>query len=84
MERYAPKLLRPKDLVMVEVYIAHYQVQDEDDKNKASSSTSKYKAKSPGWENWRAHLELKAISLIATAPKEQNKISEDDTTELTI
>ena len=76
MERYAPDLLRPKDLIMAEVNISRYKIMDNDKKDNAQS-TSKVKAKSQNWEKWRAHFELKAVSLIAKAPKEE--IDEDDT-----
>jgi hypothetical protein len=80
MDYYAPNLLNPKDLVMVEVIIARYKIFDNDEKEKVQT-TSKFKAKSPHWEKWRAHFELKCVSLIAKAPKEE---AEDETSDLII
>lgn len=68
MELYAPELLQTKDLVMIEVSISRFRIQEEDDKPKASSSATKYKSKSLQWEKWRAHLELRTVSLISKAP----------------
>ena len=80
MEHYAPNLLCPKDLVMVEVMISRYKIFDNNEKDNAQS-TSKIKAKSHNWEKWRAHFELRAVSLISKAPKEK---PEDNSTDLTI
>jgi hypothetical protein len=51
MEVYVLKLLKPKDLVMMEVYIACHHILGGDEKNIASSSTSKFKPKSHMWTN---------------------------------
>jgi len=67
MEHYAPDLL-------------HYKIFDNNEKENAQS-TSKIKAKSHNWEKWRAHFELRAVSLISKAPKEK---PEDNSTDLTI
>ena len=80
MDHYAPDLLHPNDLVMTEVTIARYKVLDNNEKDKAQSS-SKGKVKSQNWEKWRAHFELKSVSLIAKAPKVE---TDDETTDLII
>lgn len=83
MGLYAPQSLQEKDVVMVEALIARYKIQDDDDKGKGSSPTVKTKSKTTRWDKWRAHLELKAVSLIAKAP-EESKDEADATCETLI
>lgn len=83
MESYAPELLQPKDLVLTEVHIARYRTQDDDNEENGSSSKGKKKAQARKWDKWRAHFELKAISLIAKAPKEVVK-EDDEVADVTI
>jgi hypothetical protein len=70
MDKYQPELLRTKDLVMAELSIARYRIQEEEDKNVAGPSNAKTKSKSQNWDKWRALFELRSVSLIASAPKE--------------
>ena len=77
-------MLQTKDVVMVEALIARFRIQDDDDKGKASSSTIKPKIKSNKWEKWRAHLELKGVSLIAKAPEESKPTEADEISQILI
>ena len=72
MDKYQPELLQKKDLVMAELSIVRYRIQEEEDNSIAGPSNAKTKAKSQNWEKWRALFELRSISLIAKAPKENN------------
>jgi len=83
MDTYLPEHLGMKDLILLEASIACYRLQDDDEKLATGSSTSKFKAKQPGWERWRALLELCSISLISKAPVQKN-LNDDETTELLI
>jgi hypothetical protein len=84
MDTYAPNLLKAKDLVLLESCISRFKIQEEDDKGKASTSAFKAKGKTQQWDKWRAHLELKSISLISKAPDEDEKAEDDETSEVTI
>lgn len=84
MKNYAPELLQPKDLVLTEVHIARYRTQDDDNEEAGPSSKGKKKAQPRKWDKWRAHFELKAISLIAKAPEESVTKEDDEVADVTI
>jgi hypothetical protein len=84
MEPYPPELLTAKDVILAEVHITWYRLHEEDDSPHGSLSTTKTKKKAQAWDTWRAHLELKLVSLIAKAPKEAAASDDNKSTEVLI
>jgi hypothetical protein len=68
MDTYSPESLQSKDLVMIEVVIVRYRLFDDQKDNTLFSSKSKTRTQQ--WEKWRAQFKLRAVSLLAKAPKE--------------
>jgi hypothetical protein len=80
MDRFPVSQLGSRDLVLLEVSIGRYRLQTES----AVSTNSKTKAKFQGWDTWRAHLELRAVSMLSKAPKETAGGDDGDTAEVGI
>ncbi|KAJ3486885.1 hypothetical protein NLI96_g3938 [Meripilus lineatus] len=57
--------IMPNDIVLIEALIHHYPTRAEGDKGKS------FRARGNHWTSWRAHFELRALSLVMKAPPMQ-------------
>jgi hypothetical protein len=80
MDTYPVSQLDLKDLILLEASIGRYRLQTET----TASSGSKTKGKFQAWDTWRAHLELRAVSILSNAPKEAAEGDDADTAEVVI
>ena len=80
MDKFPVAHLGSKDLVLLEVSIGRYRLQTE----AVGSSGSKTKGKFQGWDTWRAHLDLCAVSILSKAPTEVAVGDDADTAEVGI
>ena len=72
--------LRPKDLVLLEASISRYRLQQDTSNGPGSKSKARYQA----WDTWRAHLELRSISVLSKVTVTKTDSDEGDTSEVAI